>query len=156
AGSPPQLRLAGLIRNVEGPAIDLAGLRQFATSIAPQAIAEDLDGALFRGARFSRSFDGLGRFRCALYSQRSHAGLIMHVVTSVIGNIAGISLTPAIREITQSRRGLTIVTGPSGSGKSTTMAALIDQVNETIYGKIVTLEDPIEVLHPHKKALVAQ
>jgi twitching motility protein PilT len=156
AGSPPQLRLAGLIRNVEGPVIDLIALRQFAASIAPQAIAEELDGALFRGARFSKSFDALGRFRCALYSQRSHAGLILHTVPSVIATIAQLNLPPALREITQSRRGLTIVTGPSGSGKSTTMAALIDQVNETTYGKIVTLEDPIEVLHSHKKSLVAQ
>ena len=64
---------------------------------------------------------------------------------------------PAVlREIAQTRRGITVVTGPSGSGKSTTLAAIVDLLNETLYGKIVTIEDPIEILHPHKKALVAQ
>ncbi|MBV8126893.1 MAG: hypothetical protein JO114_04415, partial [Planctomycetaceae bacterium] len=61
SGSAPQLRIGGMIRKVESPAIDVTALRQFTASIAPQAIAEDINGAMFRGARFSRSFDGLGR-----------------------------------------------------------------------------------------------
>ena len=80
----------------------------------------------------------------------------MHLVPSTIATIDQLNLPPALKEITLTRRGITIVTGPSGSGKSATLAALVDQVNETTYGKIVTIEDPIEVLHPHKKALVAQ
>jgi twitching motility protein PilT len=156
SGSSPQLRIGGLIRNVEGPAIELTALRQFVASIASVTIAEGLDAALFRGTRFSKSIEGLGRFRCSLYSQRAQAGLVMHLVPSTVASIDQLSLPPALREITQTRRGLTIVTGPSGSGKSSTLAALVDQVNETTYGKIVTIEDPIEVLHSRKKALVAQ
>lgn len=156
SGSSPQLRLGGLIRNVEGPAIELTALRQFAGSIAPPAIAENLEGALYRGARFSASLDGIGRFRCSLYSQRSQAGLVMHRVPAAIATIDELGLPPAIKEITLARRGLAIVTGPSGSGKSATLAALVDQVNESALCKIVTIEDPIEILHPHKKALVAQ
>ncbi len=156
SGSAPQLRIGGLIRNVESPAIDVTALRQFAASIAPQAIAEDMDGALFRGVRFSRSFNALGRFRCSLYGQRGSAGLVMHVVSATPATIDQLNLPAALREIAQTRRGITIVTGPSGSGKSTTLAAIVDYLNETLYGKIVTIEDPIEVLHTHKKALVAQ
>ena len=80
----------------------------------------------------------------------------MHMVPSTIATIDQLNLPPALKEITLARRGITIVTGPSGSGKSSTLAALVDQVNEATYGKIVTIEDPIEVLHSRKKALVAQ
>ncbi|MGC8644149.1 MAG: type IV pilus twitching motility protein PilT [Isosphaeraceae bacterium] len=156
SGSPPQLRISGLIRNVEGPPVELAALRQFVASITPAAMADDLDAALVRGARFSKSLDGLGRFRCSLYSQRSQAGLVMHVVPATIATLDQLNLPAALREVALARRGITIVTGPSSSGKSATLAALVDQVNETTYGKVVTIEDPIEVLHPRKKALVAQ
>jgi twitching motility protein PilT len=156
SGSAPQLRIGGLIRNVESPAIDVTALRQFTASIAPQVIAEDMDGALFRGARFSHSFSGLGRFRCGLYGQRGNAGLVMHLVPATVATIDQLNLPAVLREVAQTRRGLTIVTGPSGSGKSTTLAAIVDHLNEMLAGKIVTIEDPIEVLHSHKKALVAQ
>lgn len=156
SGSPPQVRIGGLIRNVESPAIDVIALRQFTASIAPHAIAEDIDGAMFRGARFSRSFDGLARFRCSMYGQRGSAGLVMHLVPATVASIDQLNLPAVLREVAQTRRGLTIVTGPSGSGKSTTLAAIIDHLNETLYGKIVAIEDPIEVIHSHKKALIAQ
>lgn len=84
AVSPPQLRIGGLIRNVEGPLVESVGLRQFIASIAPPKIAEDLDSALFRGARFSHSFDGLARVRCALYGHRGHPGLILHIVPATV------------------------------------------------------------------------
>ncbi len=156
SGSSPQLRIGGLVRNVESPAIDVVALRQFAASIAPQAIAEHLDAALFRGARFSKSLEGLGRFRCSLYSQRGLAGLVMHQVPGAVATLDQLNLPGVLREIAQTRRGITIVSGPSGAGKSATLAAMVDQLNETMYGKIVTIEDPIEVLHLRKKALIAQ
>ena len=156
SGSSAQLRLGGLIRNVEGPAIDAVALRKFIEGIAPAAIGSDLDGAVFRGARFSKSLEGLGRFRCSLYGHRGQPGLVMHQVPANIPTLEQLNLPASLREITQTRRGIAIVTGPSGSGKSATLAALVDQVNENFYGKIVTIEDPIEVLYPRKKALVAQ
>jgi len=131
-------------------------LRKFIEGIAPPAIAADLDGAVFRGARFSKSLEGLGRFRCSLYGHRGQPGLVMHQVPATIPSLEQLNLPASLREITQTRRGIAIVTGPSGSGKSATLAALVDQVNEGFYGKIVTIEDPIEVLYPRKKALVAQ
>jgi twitching motility protein PilT len=156
AGSTPQLRLGGLVRNVEGPAIDGTALRQFAASIAPQPIAEDLDGAMVRGARFSKSFESLGRFRCGLYRQHGGAGLVLRVVPAAIRTLEELNLPPVLKEIALTRRGLTIVTGPSGSGRTATVAAMVDHLSETIYGKIVTIENPVEMLYPHKRALVAQ
>jgi twitching motility protein PilT len=81
---------------------------------------------------------------------------VMHLVPATVATIDQLRLPAVLREVAQTRRGLTIVTGPSGSGRSTTLAAMVDHLNETLYGKIVTIEDPIEVLHSHKKALVAQ
>ncbi|WP_165227265.1 type IV pilus twitching motility protein PilT [Aquisphaera insulae] len=156
AGSPPQVRIGGLIRNVEGPEIDGEALRQFAASLSPPEVGKDLNAAMVRGARFSKSLDGLGRFRCSLYSHGGQPGLILHQVPSRIPTIGELNLPPVLQEITQARRGITIVTGPSSSGKSSTLAALVDQIGETFHGKIVTIEDPIEVRYPRKKALVAQ
>jgi twitching motility protein PilT len=156
SGSSPQLRIGGLIRNVESPAIDVVALRQFIASIAPPLVAEGLDEALVRGARFSKSIEGQARFRCSLYSQRSYAGIVMHVIPAAIASIEQLGVPVVLREIALARRGITIVTGPSGSGRSATLSAIVDLLNETIYGKIVTIEDPIEVLYAHKKALVAQ
>ena len=156
AGSSPQLRIGGLIRNVEGPTVEVNALRHFAASIAPAAIAENLDGAMFRGARFSGMFEGVGRFRCALYGQRGAAGLTLRAVPSSIRTIDELNLPAVLRDIAQARRGLTIVTGPSGSGRTSTLTALVEHLNETLNGKIVTVEDPIEMIHPRKKALVAQ
>jgi twitching motility protein PilT len=156
AGSPAQLRLGGLIRNVEGPTVEGIALRQFVASVAPSVISEALDPALIRGARFSKSFDNLGRFRCSLYSHRGQPGLILHPVPATVATLEQLNLPGVLKEIALTRRGLTLLTGPSGSGKSTTLAALVDLLGDSFYGKIVTLEDPIEVLFPHKKALVAQ
>ncbi|MFO0892172.1 MAG: ATPase, T2SS/T4P/T4SS family [Isosphaeraceae bacterium] len=156
ASSPPQLRIGGLIRNVEGPVVEPLALRQFAASIAPPAIAEDIDGALFRGARFSRSIDGLARFRCCVYGHRGQPGLVMHVIPAAVATLEQLNLPAVLKEVAQTRRGITLVTGPSGSGRSTTLAALVDVLSEGTYGKIVTLENPIEVLHHHKRALIAQ
>jgi twitching motility protein PilT len=156
AGSPPQLRIGGLIRNVEGPAIDAAALNSFIASIAPKGIADSLEQAMVRGARFSAGIDRLGRFRCSLYRQQGHPGVILHAVPGVIRTLEELNLPVVLREIAQARRGLTIVTGPSGAGKSSTLLAMIGHLAEVLNGKIVTIEDPVEVLIPHKRALVAQ
>jgi twitching motility protein PilT len=156
AGSSPQLRLGGLVRNVEGAAIDIDALRSFAASLAPRSIADDLSGAMVRGARFSKTVGNLGRFRCSLYSQRGNPGLVLRLVPATIRTLEQLNLPPVLKEIALVRRGLTIVTGPTGSGKTATLTALVDLLNETIYGKIVTIENPIESIFPHKKALVAQ
>jgi twitching motility protein PilT len=111
---------------------------------------------LFRGARFSRTFENMGRFRCGLYSQRGNAGLVLRIVPATIRTLEQLNLPPVLREIALVRRGLTIVTGPSGSGKTATLSALVDHLNESIYGKIVTIENPVETIYPRKKALVAQ
>ena len=117
AGSSPQLRLGGLIRNVEGAPIDAAHLAQ----VHPGHRASGDRGGFRRGRlprpRFSKSLEGLGRFRCSLYGQRGLPGLVMHPVPATIPTLEELNLPASLREITQTRRGITIVTGPLGLGQ---------------------------------------
>ena len=102
------------------------------------------------------SVDGLGRFRANIFQQRGSVSIVLRVIPDQSKNSMQLSLPPVIDRIADERRGLILVTGATGSGKSTTLAAMIDQINSTRSGHIVTIEDPIEFLHHDKKAFVTQ
>src|SRR6476660_4202440 len=99
---------------------------------------------------------GLGRFRANIFQQRGSVSIVLRVIPEQTKNAAALGLPPAIERICEERRGLILVTGATGSGKSTTLAAMIDRINSTRSGHIVTIEDPIEFLHRDKKAFVTQ
>jgi twitching motility protein PilT len=102
------------------------------------------------------SVNGLGRFRANIFQQRGSVSLVLRVIPDQTQNIGGLGLPPVVERICEERRGLILVTGATGSGKSTTLAAMIDRINATRSGHIVTIEDPIEFLHRDKKAFVTQ
>src|SRR4026208_2351050 len=99
---------------------------------------------------------GLGRFRANIFQQRGTVSVVLRVIPDATKNAAQLGLPPVIEKIAEERRGLILVTGATGSGKSTTLAAMIDIINSTRSGHIVTIEDPIEFLHRDKKAFVTQ
>ena len=99
---------------------------------------------------------GLGRFRCNVFQQRGTVGMVLRVIPTTVRSIDELRLPPVIEKIADENRGLILVTGTTGSGKSTTLAAMIDYINRTRTGHIVTVEDPIEFLHRDKKAYVNQ
>src|SRR4030095_374100 len=99
---------------------------------------------------------GLGRFRCNVFQQRGTVGMVLRVIPTTVRSIEELRLPPVIEKITDEHRGMVLVTGTTGSGKSTTLAAMIDYINRTRTGHIVTVEDPIEFLHRDKKAYVNQ
>lgn len=99
---------------------------------------------------------GLGRFRCNIFQQRGTVGMVLRVIPTTVRSIDDLRLPPVIERIADEPRGLILVTGTTGSGKSTTLAAMIDYINRTRTGHIVTVEDPIEFLHRDKKAYVNQ
>src|SRR5207237_4628610 len=99
---------------------------------------------------------GVGRFRATIFQQRGTVGIVLHVIPDVTRTTSALGLPPVIDRIADERRGLILVTGATGSGKSTTLAAMIDRINSTRSGHIVTIEDPIEFLHRDKKAFVTQ
>jgi twitching motility protein PilT len=99
---------------------------------------------------------GLGRFRVNLYRQRGATGIAMRSIPSVIPSIEDLNLPPILRDLSRKPRGLVLVTGPTGHGKSTALAAMLDAINSERAAHIVTVEDPIEYLHDHKKGIVNQ
>lgn len=105
---------------------------------------------------FAISPAGLGRFRCNAFIQQGCQGLVMRVITAEIPNFDKMGLPPILKDIIMAKNGLIIMVGGTGSGKSTTMAALIDHRNANSYGHIITLEDPIEYVHPHKNCVIMQ
>ena len=102
------------------------------------------------------SVKGLGRFRANIFQQRGAVSIVLRVIPDQSKNTAALGLPPVIDRIAEERRGLILVTGATGSGKSTTLAAMIDRINTTRSGHIVTIEDPIEFLHRDKQAFVTQ
>jgi twitching motility protein PilT len=102
------------------------------------------------------SVSGLGRFRANIFQQRGSVSIVLRVIPDQSRSTAALGLPPVIDKIAEERRGLILVTGATGSGKSTTLAAMIDRINATRSGHIVTIEDPIEFLHRDKKAFVTQ
>jgi len=99
---------------------------------------------------------GLGRFRCNIFQQRGTVGMVLRVIPTTVRTTEELRLPPVIEKIANENRGLVLVTGSTGSGKSTTLAAMIDYMNRTRTGHIVTIEDPIEFLHKDKLAFVTQ
>jgi twitching motility protein PilT len=102
------------------------------------------------------ALSGLGRFRCNIFQQRGSVGMVLRVIPTTVRSIDELRLPPVIEKLSDNLRGLVLVTGTTGSGKSTTLASIIDYINRTRTGHIVTIEDPIEFLHRDKKSYVNQ
>jgi twitching motility protein PilT len=110
----------------------------------------------FNDIDFSLDFGARGRFRVNAFMGREGIGAVLRVIPSGIKSVEELGMPQIIGKMAEFERGLVLVTGPTGSGKSTTLAALIDQINMTRRGHILTVEDPIEFVHPHKKCVVNQ
>ena len=100
--------------------------------------------------------DGAARFRVNVLWQHRGMGAVLRVIPTKILTMDQLGLPPGVRQIAETRRGMVLVTGPTGSGKSTTLAAIIDHINETREAHIITIEDPLEFVHPNKKCLISQ
>jgi twitching motility protein PilT len=155
AEATPQLRLGGLIRNVEGPRLKAEELRTFIASIAPKWVADDLDRSLGNGSVFSSS-TAAGRFRCSIFGQIGGPGVVLRVVPATIRGVDELNLPRGVRDLAHASRGLILVVGPSGSGKTATLAAMVDLINGAANLKVVTIESPVEYLFANKKAMVTQ
>ena len=105
---------------------------------------------------FSFSMKNLGRFRCNAFRQRGTLAAVLRVVTFGVPDYHTLGVPETVMHLAEVHRGLVLVTGPAGSGKSTTLSCLIDRINDNKAEHIVTIEDPIEYLHPHKKSIVSQ
>ena len=117
----------------------------------------DIDLLLHTGDDdFSVSVPGAGRFRCNAYKQRSSLAAVLRIVTFGLPDSEKMHIPPAVMGLSRIKNGMILVTGPAGSGKSTTLSCLIDRINQEKSGHIITIEDPIEYIHSHRKSLVSQ
>ncbi len=154
AGTPPQIRLRGSLVPLNFPALAPSDTQGLCYSVIT-----DLQKKKFEETHeldFSFSQKGVSRFRGNLYYDKGTVAGAFRVIPHEIPSIDLLGLPPMIREIIKSPRGLVLVTGPTGSGKTTTLAAMIDEVNQTRHEHIITIEDPIEYVFPHKGCLVNQ
>jgi twitching motility protein PilT len=155
AESPPQVRIGGLIRSVEGAPVKADELRAFIASIAPKPVAADIDRLLSLGSVFSTSLSA-GRFRCTTFSQIGGPALVLRVIPPKIQSVEELNLPRSVRDIALATRGLILVAGLGGSGKTTTLAAMVEVINGASNQKIVTIEAPVEYVYANKKAMITQ
>ena len=133
-------------QDTQGIATDLIGRREYAAQKLEQDGSTDLSYVL----------PGHARFRVNIFGQRGTHAIVMRVIPNTIPDFAGLNLPPQLSVIANLRNGIVLVTGPTGSGKSSTLAAILDQINQEKAIHVVTIEDPIEFLHNHKKATIHQ
>jgi len=153
-GAPPAIKLHGEMTPFGGKPVT----REQAEEIVA-AVMNDKQRAEFRETKecnFALSLDGIGRFRINAYVQRGSHGLVARVINTVIPTLDELRLPAILKEIVMEKRGLVLMVGATGSGKSTSLAAMLDHRNENSRGHIITIEDPVEFVHPHKKCLVMQ
>jgi twitching motility protein PilT len=156
AGAPPYMRIDGSLKPFDGMPL----LKPEQTEVIANAMMTEAQRELFLHRLeldFAFTIPSVARFRCNVFRQRSSVGIVMRVVQDTVPSFETLGLPPEVlTELAEQPRGLVLVTGPTGSGKSTTLAAMVDHVNRRSAANIITVEDPIEILHRHQRSLVVQ
>jgi twitching motility protein PilT len=155
AGSPPYLRVDGRLMQTDFPKISPKEAVDIAFSLMDEKQARAFHET--SETDFAYSVSGLGRFRANIFKQRGTVGIsIRRILTTRVPSFKELGLPPVFEHLADEARGLLLVTGPTGSGKSTTLAAVVDWLNDHKRLNIVTIEDPIEILHADRKCLIHQ
>jgi twitching motility protein PilT len=152
--TPPQIRVHGKLQTLDLPALGAADTKALAYSVLTDSQKKRFEESL--ELDFSFGIRGLARFRCNVFNQRGATAAVYRVIPEEIKPFHELGLPQVISTLADRPRGLVLVTGPTGSGKSTTLAAMIDKINTERREHILTIEDPIEYIHPHKGCLVNQ
>jgi twitching motility protein PilT len=154
AGSPPMIRQHGKLHSLDYPALTPQQTREVVYSILTNDQRQRLETDW--QIDFAYSIPGKARYRVNAYFQRASLSAAFRLIPSEMPALRDLGLPPVLQEFTKKPRGFVLVTGPTGSGKSTTLAAMLDSINEERQEHILTIEDPIEFLHKHKKCIVNQ
>lgn len=153
-GQPPTLRTAGSMVPVDGPDLTPPDTEQLMQAITSDAHQQKLKTQ--GGADFGFAYQDSARFRVSVLKAKGNFGMVLRQIPKTLFSLRDIGLPDKIQELLTRPRGLILVTGPTGSGKSTTLASMINWINENRDGHIITIEDPIEYYHEHKRCLVTQ
>ncbi|MEW6761634.1 MAG: PilT/PilU family type 4a pilus ATPase [Pseudomonadota bacterium] len=154
AGFPPAIKIDGKMTPVSSQ--PLTGSH---TADLARAIMNDKQAAGFelsKEANFAISPGDLGRFRVSAFMQMGCVGMVLRVITTTIPKFEDLDLPETLKDVIMTKRGLVIMVGATGSGKSTTLAAMVGYRNENSYGHIITIEDPVEFVHPHRNCVITQ
>ena len=154
AGLPPMIRVDGDVRRINLPALDHRQVQELIYAIMNDTQRVDFEKHL--ETDFSFDVPGVARFRVNAFNQNRGAGAVFRTIPSKVLSMDDLGMGDVFRKITESPRGLVLVTGPTGSGKSTTLAAMIDHLNNHRHHHILTIEDPIEFVHESRKCLINQ
>nr|WP_315539371.1 PilT/PilU family type 4a pilus ATPase [Eikenella corrodens] len=153
-GFPPAMKLDGKLTPITDKPLTADHTSLIARALMDDKQAEEFDNT--KECNFAISLAGVSRFRINAMVQRGAAALVCRVITSQIPKFDNMNLPPILKQVVMEKRGLVIFVGGTGSGKSTSLAAMIDYRNENSHGHIITIEDPIEFVHPHKNCIITQ
>ncbi|MFC5513926.1 PilT/PilU family type 4a pilus ATPase [Massilia jejuensis] len=154
AGFPPAIKIDGKMTPVSSQPLTAAHTSDLARSIMNDKQTAGFE--LTKEANFAISPGDLGRFRVSAFVQMSSVGMVLRTITTQIPKFEDLALPPVLKDVVMSKRGLVIMVGATGSGKSTTLAAMVGYRNENSYGHIITIEDPVEFVHPHRNCVITQ
>jgi twitching motility protein PilT len=153
-GKPPTLRLHGHLRELQTKSLDAEDTAALVKSIAPERIQQEFEET--GSGDFGFAYGEQARFRVSIFKQKGVASMVLRKIPNNIMTFEQIGLPRMAEQICRRPRGVFLVTGPTGSGKTTTLAAMINYINENFDRHIITMEDPIEYYHQHKKSIVVQ
>jgi twitching motility protein PilT len=153
-GQPPVFRLHGRMRKLETKTLEAEDTVGLMKSITPDRCQRELQEN--GSTDFGFAFGELARFRVSVFKQRGNVGMVLRQIPNTLLTLEQLGLPDIVKKLCMRPRGLFLVTGPTGSGKSTTLASMINFINETVDHHIITIEDPIEFYHYHKKSTINQ
>jgi len=153
-GSPPVVRLSGRLRALNTPPLTPEDTLALMKAITSERSQQELSET--GGADFGFSFGDKARFRVSVFKQKGNVGIVLRQIANDLLDLETIGLPPAVKTLLTRPRGMFLVTGPTGSGKSTTLASCVDFINSELDSHIITIEDPIEFYHQHKKSVITQ
>ena len=153
-GFPPAMKIDGKMTPVSNQALTPQHTAELARSIMNDKQAADFEAN--KECNFAIAPSGIGRFRVNAFVQQASIGMVLRVITTTIPNFEDLGIPPVLKDAIMTKRGLVIMVGGTGSGKSTTLAAMIGYRNHNSYGHIITIEDPVEYVHPHVNCLITQ
>ncbi|MBB3233097.1 PilT/PilU family type 4a pilus ATPase [Halomonas stenophila] len=153
-GAPPTLKMAGKLTPMGDQGLNVEQVTELVTASMPEVPRRRFIDE--HEANFALSLEGRGRFRVSAFQQRNQPAMVIRRIAFEIPHLEELSLPTVLGELANHKRGLVFVVGGTGTGKSTTLASMIQQRNETIGGHIISVEDPIEYVHPHRRAIINQ
>ncbi|WP_295851928.1 PilT/PilU family type 4a pilus ATPase [uncultured Xylophilus sp.] len=151
---PPAIKVDGKVTKVSPQPLGPGHTLALARSIMNDRQAADFERT--KECNFAISPAGVGRFRVNAFVQQGKVGMVLRLIPTVIPTIDGLGVPQVLKDVVMTKRGLCILVGATGSGKSTTLAAMVDWRNENSFGHIITVEDPVEFVHPHKNCVMTQ